>query len=116
MFTSVVERLRRAVPNASILVIGPPDRYYRVKRRYWKPLDGVDRIIEAQRDACRQAGCAFWDQRARMGGYGSMRQWVYAGWAQGDHTHFTAGGYSALAAALYSDMIRQYELFKTQGG
>ena len=41
-------------------------------------------VIEAQRAVCRTHGCAFWDERKRMGGFGSMQQSAYAGWAQAD--------------------------------
>ena len=40
-------------------------------------------MIAAQQAACRENACAFWDTRARMGGKGSMRDWVTAGLAQG---------------------------------
>ena len=109
MFTRIVERVRRAAPNASILVVGPPDRALRVGRRSWAPFSGVDRIVAAQRAVCRQMHCAYWDQRSRMGGFGSMREWVAVSWAQPDHTHFTGEGYNELASALFSDILQQYD-------
>ncbi len=109
MFTRIVERIRRAAPSASILVVGPPDRALRVGRRSWAPFAGVDRIVAAQRAVCRQMHCAYWDQRSRMGGFGSMREWVAVSWAQPDHTHFTGEGYNELASALFSDILQQYD-------
>jgi lysophospholipase L1-like esterase len=109
MFTRIVERIRRAAPSASILVLGPPDRALRVGRRSWAPFAGVDRIVAAQREVCRQMHCAYWDQRSRMGGFGSMREWVAVSWAQPDHTHFTGEGYNELASALFSDILQQYD-------
>jgi lysophospholipase L1-like esterase len=109
MFTRIVERIRRAAPSASILVVGPPDRALRVGRRSWAPFAGVDRIVAAQREVCRQMHCAYWDQRSRMGGFGSMREWVAVSWAQPDHTHFTGEGYNELASALFSDILQQYD-------
>ncbi|HUE20049.1 MAG TPA: GDSL-type esterase/lipase family protein, partial [Bryobacteraceae bacterium] len=91
-FSAVLQRLRRAVPAASILVLGPPDRFLRVKGR-WRPFDGVDRIVAAQQEACRQNRCAYWNTRARMGAEGSMVNWVMAGLAQGNYAHFTSQGY-----------------------
>jgi hypothetical protein len=73
---------------------------------------GIDRIIAAQKSACRESGCAFWDTRERMGGLGSMRDWVQAGFAQRDYIHFTPAGYRRLATMLFGDMMRQYELFR----
>jgi lysophospholipase L1-like esterase len=109
MFQRIIERCRRLAPNASILVVGPPDRAMRAGRRAWKPFNGVDRIVVAQRSVCRQMHCAYWDQRSRMGGFGSMRDWASIGWAQPDHTHFTGEGYTELASALFSDIVQQYD-------
>lgn len=112
MFRSLIERCRRLAPKAAILVIGPPDRELRVSRKGWAPFAGVDRIVEAQRSTCKQMGCAYWDQRSRMGGFGSMREWVSVEWAQADHTHFTGEGYSELAGALFLDIVQQYNTYE----
>ena len=109
MFQRIIERCHRLAPNASILVVGPPDRAMRAGRRAWRPFAGVDRIVAAQRSVCRQMHCAYWDQRSRMGGLGSMRDWVSISWAQPDHTHFTGEGYTELASALFSDIVQQYD-------
>jgi hypothetical protein len=111
MFRQIVARCRRAAPKAAILVVGPPDRALRIGRRGWAPFSGVDRIVQAQRSVCRQMGCAYWDQRRRMGGLGSMQDWVSVQWAQGDHTHFTVEGYNELASALFSDIVQQYSAY-----
>jgi lysophospholipase L1-like esterase len=110
MFSALLVRLQAWAPAASTLVIGPPDRYYRYKRRL-KPLDKVDAIVAAQRQACQAAGCAFWDTRARMGGKGSMRQWVIAGWAQRDYVHFLSEGYRLLGNTLFKDIMQGYAAF-----
>jgi lysophospholipase L1-like esterase len=109
-FSAILQRLRRAVPAAAILVLGPPDRFYRVKGR-WRPFEGVDRIIAAQQEACRQNRCAYWNTRARMGAEGSMVNWVMAGLAQGDYVHFTSLGYQRLATVLFQDIMRLYDSY-----
>jgi lysophospholipase L1-like esterase len=109
-FSAILQRLRRAVPAASILVLGPPDRFTRVKGS-WRPFEGVDRIVAAQQEACRQNRCAFWNTRARMGAEGSMGTWVMAGLAQGDYAHFTSAGYQRLASVLFQDIMRLYESY-----
>ena len=91
MFKGLIARIREAAPAATILVIGPPDRDLRT-RKGWQAMDQIDMIIEAQREAAVANGCAFWDMRAKMGGKGSMQQWVTAGMAQYDHVHFTVPG------------------------
>jgi len=111
MFARVIERLRADAPTATILVIGPPDRAIRVRGKGWVTLDGMDMIVEAERQAALAQGCAFWDQRAKMGGKGSMRQWVQAGMAQADYTHLTAPGYHMIGDAMFRDLMSEYDLF-----
>jgi lysophospholipase L1-like esterase len=115
MFHALIERLRRGAPAASILVIGPPDRWYRVRGR-WVPLQKVDMIVEAQRDVALAGGCAFWDWRERMGGPGAMPRWVQAGLAQPDHVHLTGAGYRMLGEALYRELMSQYGAFAAARG
>jgi len=110
-FASIVDTLHQYVPESSILVVGPPDRSV-IQHRAWHPYAGTDAIVQAQRAVCRAHGCAYWDQRERMGGLGAMQQWVYAGWAQPDHTHFTGDGYRALADALMADLMTGYQSYK----
>ena len=108
-FVAILTRIHSAVPQAAILVLGPGDRYTNVHRRSWTPyIIPTDQIIAAQKSACKELNCAYWDERERMGGPGSMRDWVYADLAQGDHTHFTGTGYEDLAKALFSDLMQQY--------
>jgi lysophospholipase L1-like esterase len=110
-FASIVDHLHQYVPESSILVVGPADRSV-TQHRAWHPFAGTDRIIQAQRAVCRTHGCAYWDQQRRMGGFGAMQEWVYAGWAQPDHTHFTGEGYRALADALMADLVTGYQAYK----
>ncbi len=106
----LIARFRQASPTATILVVGPPDRYIHT-RKGWMPLENLDRVVEAQRQAALASGAAFWDTRAKMGGKGSMREWVYAGMAQSDYVHFTAPGYRMLGDAIFRDVISQYDIF-----
>jgi lysophospholipase L1-like esterase len=111
MYSSLLEKLRAAAPAASILAIGPGDRWARY-RGVWKPVPGIDGIIAAQRAACKANGAAFWDTRERMGGKGSMPQWVTSGMAQVDRVHFTDAGYHRLATALFEDLMSQYGVYQ----
>jgi lysophospholipase L1-like esterase len=110
MFTRLIQLFRAADPTATILVTAPPDRYSRT-RKGWVVMENVDMIVEAERQAAAAEGCAFWDLRAKMGGKGSMRQWVLAGMGQRDHVHFTAPGYRMIGDALFRDLMSQYDVF-----
>lgn len=108
----VIQRLRAAAPLASILLVGPPDCQYRLRNGRRLPFPHLDEVIEIQRQAALENGCAFWDWRARMGGAGSVRQWVQAGLAQGDYTHLTGQGYRMVGDMLFSEIMTQYERFQ----
>jgi lysophospholipase L1-like esterase len=111
MFARLIDRLRADAPVAAILVVGPPDRAIKVRGKGWMTLDNVDMIVEAERQAALAQGCAFWDQRAKMGGKGSMREWVLAGMAQSDYVHLTAPGYHMIGDAMFRDLMSEYDLF-----
>lgn len=108
----VIQRLRAAAPLASILLVGPPDCQYRLRNGRRLPFPHLDEVIEIQRQVALENGCAFWDWRARMGGAGSVRQWVQAGLAQGDYTHLTGQGYRMVGDMLFSEIMTQYERFQ----
>lgn len=134
-FSRLIDTLHRTSPRSSILVLGPGDRslgstYYttvyttvrkgrrsrrvahQVAHRVYTPYRGTDRILNAQQNVCSTTGlCAFWDWRARQGGFGSMNRWTAAGYAQPDHTHLTGTGYRALADALAADLLSAYSQF-----
>jgi len=112
-FANLIEAIHGYVPESSILVVGPADRAMR-QHYAWHPFNGTDKIIDAQREVCSTRDCAFWDERERMGGFASMQDWVYAGWAQPDYTHFTADGYRALADALMADLMAGFQDYKQQ--
>jgi lysophospholipase L1-like esterase len=108
--TEIIQRLRAAVPVASILLIGPPD-CERLVRGHRMPFPHLDQVIEIQRDVAQATGCAFWDWRAAMGGPGSVRQWVQAGLGQGDYTHLTGAGYRMEGGMLFDELMAQYSRF-----
>jgi lysophospholipase L1-like esterase len=110
-FATLIDTIHSYVPESSILVVGPADRSL-LQHHAWHAFSGTDKIINAQRSVCRTHSCAYWDERQRMGGFGSMQDWVYAGWAQPDHTHFTGDGYHALADALMADLMTGFQQYK----
>jgi lysophospholipase L1-like esterase len=109
-FTAMLRRLRAAAPMASILVIGPPDCEKRI-RGGRVPFPHLEEVIDVQRRTALENGCAFWDWRTRMGGAGSVRQWVQAGLSQGDYVHFTSAGYRLVGGMLFEELMAQYGRF-----
>ena len=115
VFGRLIDTMHRTSPDASILVLGPTDRAI-ASRRAWHAFTGTDPILDAQRTVCNTHNCAFWDQRRRMGGLGSMQRWVRAGWAQNAPTHLTGEGYRSLAAALLADLLSGYDTYRKGHG
>jgi len=111
-FSEVIRRVRAAAPLASILIVGPPDCEKRLRGRHY-PFPHLNEVIQVQRRIALENGCAFWDWRTRMGGPGSVRQWVQAGLGQGDFVHLTGTGYRLVGSMLFGELMAQYNRFLT---
>ena len=96
--TAVIERIRRATPAASLLMIGPPDC------GRLRPLPHLSEVIDIQREIARQHAVAFWDWRMHMGGPGIVTRWVQAGWSQTDYIHLTAEGYRMIGKMVFDSI------------
>lgn len=94
----IFARLRRAVPDASILLVGPPDCGRSV------PLLHLNEVIEVERVAAAENHIAFWDWRQRMGGARSVVWWGRTGLGQPDSIHLTGAGYRMTGQALAGDI------------
>jgi lysophospholipase L1-like esterase len=108
MFAGILRRFRRSAPQASLLVIAPPDRAVRARARGWQSVSKMPALIEAQRRAAIEVGAAVWSAYGAMGGAGSMRNWVGQGLGQADHVHLTRMGYARLGDMFYQDIITSY--------
>jgi lysophospholipase L1-like esterase len=103
--TELVQRLRKAAPQASCLVLGPTDA----------PLgDGsVPRVAEVTKvlqKAALQLRCSFVSLQQLMGGEGSFAKGMKAKerLAQPDKLHLTPKGYQELGAALAKQLLDAY--------
>jgi lysophospholipase L1-like esterase len=105
----VLERLRRAAPQASCLLIGPGDVGRKVDGR-WIQRPRLASIIAAQRRQAIAHGCGFWDTEKFMGP-GGIERWVAASpaMARHDRIHFTRRGYVKLGLALGDALLRAYD-------
>lgn len=104
-----MSRFRAGAPEASCLMLGPPDRIPRLVR-VGQP-DQLAWIIEVQREVASEIGCAFLDLQEMMGGPGSHQTWQYMrpNLAQPDGVHLTVKGYRVLGEKIADELIAAYE-------
>ena len=95
----------RQESGAPILVVGPLDRVGRRKRQRAALASGANWIIKAMTQASVETGCAFWDARKAMGGYGAILKWKRAGLAQKDLVHLNGAGYQRLGDLMADALL-----------
>ena len=72
-YAIALAKLRAGAPEASCLVLGPLDQAIRTRGEIIsKPM--LTRLIAIQQRVSTEAGCAFWDARAAMGGEGGFKR------------------------------------------
>lgn len=112
-------RVARSVPNASCMLMGPPDRAItNGSKESWVTAPKLLEIIASQRRVAEAAGCAFYDQLAAMGGEGTVAAWANEDppRAQKDRVHLTRDGYTQLGSSFASDMMRAYATWRKEQG
>lgn len=104
-YVRLLQALRADAGPVPVLVTGPLDRPGRTakSREYFE--ERSDLVIAALKSAATETGCAFWDARAAMGGFGAMSRWKRSSLAQRDLVHLTAPGYELLAKMLFDEIM-----------
>jgi lysophospholipase L1-like esterase len=105
----VLDRLRRAAPRASCLLIGPADVATK-QRGVWTSRRRLRGVIAVQRRQAFAHGCAFFDAHSFMG-RGGIARWHRASprMAAADHVHLTTRGYVKLGMGLGDALMRAYD-------
>jgi len=108
-FSALLHRLRLAAPDASVLVIAPPDRDV-LARGIWRSHQNMPALVAAQRRAAFSERAAFWNLFKAMGGIGSAERWANEPepLVQRDRVHLTRTGYRLAADSLYREIVRGY--------
>ncbi|HLY57628.1 MAG TPA: GDSL-type esterase/lipase family protein, partial [Stellaceae bacterium] len=103
-FAELLSELRRAAPQASILIIAPPDgqrvdpgcpnRRTDAMECQWSTPSALATVRMIQRNAAIANGCAYWDWSTLMAGPGGIDRWARLDppLARQDHVHFTLDG------------------------
>jgi lysophospholipase L1-like esterase len=101
----LLRALRADAGAAPVLMTGPPDRPGRTLKSRQLFHERSDMVVGALKAAAAETGCAFWDARAAMGGFGAMLRWRRSSLAQPDLVHLSAPGYELLAKMLFDEIM-----------
>jgi lysophospholipase L1-like esterase len=108
-YRAVVEHVKAAKPDAACLVMAPLDHGERQGAQIVsRPV--VARMVKAQREVAEEAGCAFFDTYAAMGGKGSAGRWYKRSprLMSGDLGHATAKGHQVIGELFYRALLGAY--------
>ena len=113
IYSRLLQRFKEAAPDASLLVIAPPDRAI-FREGKWRSFRVLPTLIQAQKEAAFENGAAFWNQYEAMGGAGAINRWTQFSppLAQKDRVHLTLAGYQLIANSFYAELMTAYENFQ----
>ena len=108
-----VNYLKASFPDASMLLVGVPDRSYR-ENGDCETMPGVLAMIEHQKNICKKSGIVFWNLFEAMGGKNSMPHFVNSNPAKAnkDYTHLTFAGGEYLGNLLYETFMYEKEAYE----
>jgi hypothetical protein len=110
----VIQRLKRAVPEAGLLVMSPMDRGVREETGRIGTISPLPRLVEIQREVAREQECAFFNTFEAMGGAGTMGRW-YEGeprLVSADFIHPLPAGGRIIADLVDRALMRGYNQYK----
>jgi hypothetical protein len=109
---AVLAQGKRALPDAGCLVIGAMDRAHKPDTELVS-LPVIPKLVERQRRAAAEEGCAFFDTYRAMGGSGSMASWVRRGLGQADMTHPSGVGSEIVGTWIFRALMHGFNAFVT---
>lgn len=113
---STIEHLKKAFPQAGILLLSIGDRDYRTEGGELRTMPGVKNLVRYQQTIAAESHIAFWNMYQAMGGEGSMAKLVHdkPSMANYDYTHINFRGGKYLAGLLYETLIYGKEQYDRQ--
>ncbi|UOR06794.1 GDSL-type esterase/lipase family protein [Hymenobacter aerilatus] len=108
--TRVIDRLQKACPHASILLVGMSDKSCRQDGEYTTD-PSVPRLLAAQQRIAQRNHVGFWNLFEAMGGENTMVSWVEGSpaLANKDYTHVNARGARKIAGLLSQYLMQEYQ-------
>lgn len=108
--SSIIETMKRAMPETGFLLIGSTDREERTPGGY-RTIKGVLSLINAQQQMAYDTNIAFWNLYNAMGGQGSVVEMVKNHEANLDYTHINFSGGKRLSAFLFDAIDWGYQSY-----
>ncbi len=105
LLRDVALRLRECYPNADILMLAIGDRGQKINGEVHS-LPTSPAMVNAQRQAAREAGVLFWDTREAMGGSDAVVDWRNRKLINGDYIHLNWAGGKELATLLTQSITK----------
>jgi lysophospholipase L1-like esterase len=112
----VIERVKAAVPGASVLIMSPMDRGQRDSNSRIITVPTLPRLVEIQRQTAEEMNCAFFNTFQAMGGEGTMARWYDSQprLVSADFTHPLPAGARKVGVLLDQALESGYRQFKTR--
>ena len=112
----VIERVKAAVPGASILIMSPMDRGQRDSNSHITTVPALPRLVEIQRQTAAEMNCAFFNTFQAMGGEGTMARWYDSQprLVSADFTHPLPAGARKVGVLLDQALESGYRQFKAR--
>jgi lysophospholipase L1-like esterase len=113
-----IDRLRKAAPGASILIMSPMDRGERNGLDDIETMSTIPEIVAIQRQVAADTHCAFFDTYDAMGSSGTMARWYAASprLVTADLLHPTPQGAAIVATLFVQQLSLRYDRWKMQQG
>jgi lysophospholipase L1-like esterase len=112
----VIERVKTALPRASVLIMSPMDRGQRDSSARITTVPTLPRLVEIQRQMALETNCAFFNTFQAMGGEGTMARWYESTprLVSADFTHPMPAGARKVGVLLDQALESGYRQFKAR--
>jgi lysophospholipase L1-like esterase len=110
----VIARVKAALPGTPILIMSPMDRGERRSDGTIGTLPTIPKLVEIQRQAATETGCAFFNTFEAMGGEGTMGRWyqMQPRLISADFMHPLPQGARKVGVLLDNALIGGYEQYE----
>jgi lysophospholipase L1-like esterase len=110
----VIARVKAALPGTPILIMSPMDRGERRSDGTIGTLPTIPKLVEIQRQAAAETGCAFFNTFEAMGGEGTMGRWyqMQPRLISADFMHPLPQGARKVGVLLDNALVGGYEQYE----